>query len=219
MKDKKSFVLYSDYKELFEELSSSDAGDLIKHILRYVNDENPETENPIVRVSFIPIKRQLKRDLEKYEDKKKQWSDAGKASAAKRKESIRDERSLTSVDSVATVSTVNGTVNDTVNVNETKERFSAFWDLYNKKVSRSSCERIWNKLKESDRDAILYTLPSFLETITDKQYQPHPKTYLNQRRWEDVIDKSDGKPPQMKQENWDKLDSWQQESIRAGIAL
>lgn len=123
MKDKKSFVLYSDYKELFEELSSSDAGELIKHIFSYVNDENPQTENPIVRVSFIPIKRQLKRDLEKYEDKKKQWSDAGKASAAKRKESIRDERSLTSVDSVATVSTVNVNGNVTVNdnVNEIKE--------------------------------------------------------------------------------------------------
>ena len=64
---KRSFVLYADYIELFDELSDEHAGRLIKHILQYVNDKNPETKDPIVKVSFIPIKQQLKRDLQKYE--------------------------------------------------------------------------------------------------------------------------------------------------------
>lgn len=125
--DKKSFVLYSDYKELFNELSDEDAGQLIKHILSYVNDENPESKNPMVKVSFIPIKHQLKRDLKKYEEKKEQWSDAGKKSAEARRlkreqeERERNERSTesTNVENVATESTVNVTVTDNVNVTVT----------------------------------------------------------------------------------------------------
>ena len=111
--------MYSDYNELFEELSDKDAGKLIKHIFKYVNDENPESKDPIVKISFIPIKQQLKRDLAKYEDKKKQWSDAGKASAEARKlkKDERNQRTSTTVKNVATDLTVNDNV--TVNVNGT----------------------------------------------------------------------------------------------------
>lgn len=123
--DKKSFVLYSDYIELFEELSNEDAGQLIKHILSYVNDKNPETNNQVVKVSFVPIKLQLKRDLKRYEAKREQWSEAGKRSAeAKRlKKEQENERSTesTNVENVATESTVtvNATVNATVTDNVT----------------------------------------------------------------------------------------------------
>ena len=41
MKNKKSFLLYADWKETFETLSDDKAGELIKHIFAYVNDENP----------------------------------------------------------------------------------------------------------------------------------------------------------------------------------
>ena len=132
--NKKSFVLYVDQKEVFNELSDNDAGQLIKHIFSYVSDENPTTENPFVKLSFILIKAQLKRDLIKYEDKKIQWSEAGKASAEKKrllKEFNGRSTNSTDVDSVATVSTVNDNVNVTVNVNdnvngkEKKEIFNA----------------------------------------------------------------------------------------------
>lgn len=75
---KKSFVLYSDYEELFEELTDADAGQLIKHIFKYVNDKNPITENVIVKVSFIPIKLQLKRDLKDWEQTRIKRSESGK---------------------------------------------------------------------------------------------------------------------------------------------
>lgn len=64
---KKSFVLYCDQIETFEELSDTEAGLLIKHIFRYVNDENPETDNQLVKLAFVPIKQSLKRDLKKFE--------------------------------------------------------------------------------------------------------------------------------------------------------
>lgn len=134
---KKSFVLYSDYIELFTELSNEDAGKLIKHIFRYVNDENPQTKDPIVKFSFIPIKQQLKRDLKKYQGIKEQRSLAGKESARLRAlQAQQSSTNPTSVESVEQSSTnptvnVNGNVNETVNdidnvtVNETKKRVAA----------------------------------------------------------------------------------------------
>ena len=112
--NKKSFVLYTDWINTIEELDDIDAGILIKHIFRYVNDQSPETENKMVRLVFAQIKQQLKRDLEKYEGKRKQWKEAGEKSAEARRVK-KNEQNPTSVEIPSTVSTVN--VSDSVNVN------------------------------------------------------------------------------------------------------
>ena len=46
--NKKSFVAYADWKETFDALSDEKAGQLIKHIFAYVNDENPESEDMLI---------------------------------------------------------------------------------------------------------------------------------------------------------------------------
>lgn len=117
--NKKAFVLYADLIHTIEKLPADKAGELFKHILRYVNDLNPVTDDIIIEISFEPIKQQLKRDLRKYEEKKLQWSEAGKASAeAKRlaKEATEQERLTDSTDvgNRSTDSTV--TVKDSVTV-------------------------------------------------------------------------------------------------------
>lgn len=120
--DKKSFVLYADIANTFKELTDQEAGVLFKHILSYVNDENPTLEDRLLKIAFEPIKLQLKRDLAKYKDKKKQWSEAGKRSAeAKRlsKDVEQKTTELTNVDLRSTKSTVNDSVNDNVSVNVT----------------------------------------------------------------------------------------------------
>ena len=66
-KDKKSFLLYADQHSVFNQLPDEIAGQLIKHIFSYVNDENPITDNLIINIAFEPIRLQLKRDLQKYE--------------------------------------------------------------------------------------------------------------------------------------------------------
>ena len=57
--NKKSFITYCEWQETFNELSDEEAGILIKHIFSYVNDENPETDNKVVKMCFIPIKQIL----------------------------------------------------------------------------------------------------------------------------------------------------------------
>ena len=58
--NKKSFLLYCDIIHTIQQLSDEQAGNLFKHILQYVNDENPSTDNVITNIAFEPIKQQLK---------------------------------------------------------------------------------------------------------------------------------------------------------------
>jgi hypothetical protein len=65
-KDKKSFLLYADLLHTVSKMPTEKAGELFLHILKYVNDENPITEDLIIQLTFEPIKQSLKRDLDKY---------------------------------------------------------------------------------------------------------------------------------------------------------
>jgi hypothetical protein len=117
MQGKKSFVLYADQREVFEELSNEDAGKLIKHIYAYVNDENPESEDKLIRLAFLPIKTQLKRDLKLWEDKKQVRSDAGKKGGLAKASNATNTLAKPSnaKQSLANLA-VNVNVNDNVNV-------------------------------------------------------------------------------------------------------
>jgi len=103
--NKKAFVLYADLIHTINKMPSDKAGDLFKHILSYVNDENPTTDDILIDLVFEPIKQQLKRDLKKYEDKKLQWSEAGKRSAEVRR-AKKEQRPLTTVKKCSTDLTV-----------------------------------------------------------------------------------------------------------------
>lgn len=113
---KKSFVAYADWKQIFDELPNEDAGKLIKHIFAYVNDENPETDNVLIRVAFANIKTTLKRDLIKWEKQLEQRRTAGRSSAESRKTKSNDRSTpVNETERNSTVS-VSGNVNGSVNV-------------------------------------------------------------------------------------------------------
>lgn len=89
--DKKGFILYADLITAVKKLTLKDrvdktnnAGELFLHLLEYVNDSHPEPINFIVDLSFEPIKNQLKRDLDKWNEKQGKNSEAGKKSAGKK---------------------------------------------------------------------------------------------------------------------------------------
>lgn len=65
--------------------------------------------------------------------------------------------------------------------------FDEFWEMYGKKVSRKDAEKKYNKLSESVRSKIKETLPTYLSTIKDKQFQKDPTTYINKECWNDEI--------------------------------
>ena len=109
--DKKSFILYCDQKGVWDKLDNEQAGRLIKHVIAYVNDDNPVAPDFITELAFEPIKAVLKRDLKKWETQQEQRKKAGKKSAEVRK------RNATSVNERSIPSTVNGSVNGSVSGN------------------------------------------------------------------------------------------------------
>jgi uncharacterized phage protein (TIGR02220 family) len=67
--NKKSFTAYCDWNETFNSLPDEKAGQLIKHLFAYVNDENPVTDDLLINAVFANIKATLKRDLIKWKEK------------------------------------------------------------------------------------------------------------------------------------------------------
>ena len=90
MTGKDSFVLYTKYIDTFKELTDEQAGKLIKVILEYVNDMNPEPEG-LIKIAFIPIKQQLKEDLVKWKEEKEKRSLAGKKGMESRYSNVNKE--------------------------------------------------------------------------------------------------------------------------------
>ena len=64
---KNKIIVYKDWIKKFEALKDVEAGKLIKHFFRYVNDLNPVAPDRVTELSFIDIEQTLKRDLKKWE--------------------------------------------------------------------------------------------------------------------------------------------------------
>ena len=137
-KDKKGFILYADQKALFEQLPNDKAGELIKFIFAYVNDENPVTEDLIINLAFTPIKQQLKRDLIKFEETKEKRSEAGKAGANKRWQNIANySKRISTIAKIAVNDNVNVNVKEKViDINMRKHKFASSLQPYLEKYGK-----------------------------------------------------------------------------------
>ncbi|MFY8185107.1 MAG: DUF6291 domain-containing protein [Bacteroidia bacterium] len=133
--NKKSFIAYSDWYGMFNALPNEVAGELIKHIFAYVNDENPTSDNFIINALFEQVKATLKRDLVKWEEQREQRSIAGKNSAKSRLTKFNERSNpLNETERKSTVSVsvnVNDNVSDKVKVIKTNLdlAFDAFLEM------------------------------------------------------------------------------------------
>jgi hypothetical protein len=93
-----------------------------------------------------------------------------------------------SLQTLLTLEIESETIESEIEIESGRIEFENFWNIYNKKVGdKDKCFKKWSKLKQLEKDKIFETLPDFLKLITDKQFQPHPETYLNNKRWNDEI--------------------------------
>lgn len=191
MENKKSFVLYCDLIHTVGKLPDEQAGQLLKIILDYVNDNDPVIEDLLLSVSFEPIRQQLKRDLEKWTekapDRKEKARIAGLASAKARQLKSTQSNSLVQNELKPTKSTVSVSVNASVSANEiNKKSFDIFWSKYPNKVGKKKVEQKFLKLKPVDIETILSTIDKFIAYKPFESYNhPNPETYINQERWND----------------------------------
>lgn len=169
--NKASFILYSDLIHTVSKLPDEIAGKLLKHILEYVNDKDPQTDDLLLQVVFEPIKLQLKRDLRSWEKTLEEKSEGGKLGnlkrwhpdlynqvvnkqidietalliASNRKVSHTDTDQSHPIASVAVNVTV--TDNDTVNVNENYKEDDGSIEPSTEKLSAYKlCTEYWLKV-------------------------------------------------------------------------
>lgn len=154
--NKKSIVVYAEWIEKFEALSDEEAGKLIKHFFRYVNDLNPQAPDRITEISFISIKQSLKRDLKQWEMTKESRSKAGKIGGIKSGESRKKQSEANEAfASITKQNESNEAVNVNVNVinnNNTGDSspaidFLKFIDYFNSFTNRKF--RVTDKVKRS----------------------------------------------------------------------
>lgn len=172
MEGKKSFVLYTDQREVFDELSDEDAGRLIKHIFSYVNDENPSTDDLLLKVAFLPIKTQLKRDLKMWDEKKLQRAEAGRKGGIAKSSNAKQSLAKPSN---ATNDVANLAVNVNVNGNDIYKQTGS--EL---KVDEESHNQIFRELWKST--AWLEGI-AIKNKVTTKEVQNH----LNEFREECIL--------------------------------
>ena len=152
---KKSVLLYCDLIHTIEKMDNETAGQFFKHYLRYINDKHPETDNPLVDITFESVKQNLKRDLKKWEVRAEKSRENGKKGGRPKTQETQQVISEPRKPVTDTV-TVTGNVKETVKVkvkdketsillcsiqneselNKLEDQISfAFWKLFKKDKS------------------------------------------------------------------------------------
>ena len=115
--NKKSFLLYCDIIHTVEKLTDEKAGQLLKHILSYVNDKEPETDDILINIAFEPIKQSLKRDLLKWDEIRIKRSESGRKGGIKSGETRKQNEANEANALFAKQNEANEAVSDSVSVN------------------------------------------------------------------------------------------------------
>ena len=88
----------------------------------------------------------------------------------------KTDKSLTETTTEITTETNNNSATKV-----TQEQFDQWWNLYDKKLDKKKAFSLFKTaLKKHDFETIMNGTKDYLKTITDKQYQKYPKTFLSQ---------------------------------------
>lgn len=217
MKEKQSFIVYYEWEEMFQFMSTSQIAEIFLAMFSYAKrGEIPEFSSPLLNSTFCVIKYALDRDEEKYIQRSKSNSQNGKKGG--RPSSSKSEKKQTKAKKA---DNDNNNVNDNVNDNDNEkdndnnllsissspavkdratagaytEDFLAFWEEYPRKTGKGAAFRVWLRIRPSkkERAEISSALKWQKQSLqwNDSGYGkfiPLPATYLNQRRWEDEPD-------------------------------
>lgn len=120
--EKKSFVLYGDYREHFALLSAEEQGQLLMAIFAYVEEGTQPDLSPAAMMAFSFIRLQLDRDEARYAETCQKRQEAGKKSGETRRNKREQKQETGTLVPFVQQTGTNGTDNenetDTENENE-----------------------------------------------------------------------------------------------------
>lgn len=92
--------------------------------------------------------------------------------------------------SSATYNTKDNTKTNNIDDNDIC-KFNEFWTLYPRKINKFQAKKCFFKLNSKDYEKVIYACKVFSQEQlnTEEKFIPHASTWLNQKRYEDYIDK------------------------------
>lgn len=156
--------------------------DFMLQILK--SNDNPTWGKFITDENGLYFNKRMEEEIQK----RKNYSESRKKNISKRYEHTQETtREPTYVDT-SVLHMVNENEDVNIDKNIDKEGFENFWNLYDKKRGdKTKLLAKWNKLKESEKLAIMQYIPRYKNAQPDKQFRKDPSTFLNNRAWEDEI--------------------------------
>ena len=202
-------------------LSDAEAGRLAKAIWSYTMSNEEQNLSGAEKGLFAMIQMQLDQDAQRDADISEKRASAGAAGGKQTQANASKEKAEEANQAIA--SNKNKNQNKKENKNQNKEHeetrareektppgFDRFWEAYPRKTAKQEAIKAFEKLKP---DAMLIeTMVKAIERQKQSaqwqedggRYIPHPATWINQRRWEDVLPK--GGPEKLKVVNAAKYD-------------
>lgn len=212
MKERKSFLFYYDWANIYEPLDDRRKAKLITATIRYAKD-NTDTkfDDLTLKVIFNVIKDTIDRDSARYNERclknaeniKKRWN-----KNTNEYDRIQTNTNYTDIDIGKEIDKDIGIdIEKDTDIDKEKDStyssfssktvcaysddFLEFWKEYPKKVGKGDAFNKWKKAKltKADKEDILKALDWQKNSIrwrdNEGRYIPNPSTYLSQRRWED----------------------------------
>lgn len=215
--DKNSFVVYTDIKEIIDDLDDAETAALFRGMVEYQITGKPPKFKGSLKYIFIPIRQQMDRNNEKWANIKQKRAESGRQGGLRSAESRAKQKQANQANAtfgsrveanqanqavtVTVTDTVTGTVTDTVNatttVTDTVRGGSSSQD--------GDDFNIWKKLSTDDIDAIYEAYPEtggylidevFNEVKTKRKHVQNGLAYIlgyaKNKNWDDSADHFEG---------------------------
>lgn len=194
---KESFLMYFSFESTFRAFTLEERSEMLFAFFDYNRTgEEPKFSSRELQLCWLTFKNQFDRDAAKYENvcnrNRRNGMNGGRPAKPKYPNGFLDNPNNPSEPKKAVTDTDTDTDTDInkksiINTPKSVFTFEDFWNAYGKKVDRAKCEKLYAKIKESDRAKIKEHVPKYVAATPEVQYRKNPQTYINGKCWNDEI--------------------------------